>query len=128
MSHIPEVASTLEPELQILYNRTLIQLGVAAFSLGLIQEALNALTDIISSGKIRELIGQGLSRFANEKEERRRLLPLHLHINVELVESVYLISAVLNEIPALLLDSSEVSKKQKTQSFKKLFDQYKVNS
>jgi len=125
MSHIPEISASLDAGTQILYNRTLVQLGLCAFSLGLIQETVHALSDIISSTKIRELLGQGLSRFANEKEERRRLLPNHMHINIELVESIYLIASVLVEMPALLVDPVEAAKKQRFLAFKRLYDLYK---
>lgn len=126
MSHIPEISSSLDAGTQILYNRTLVQLGICAFSLGLIQETINALSDIISSSKIRELLGQGLSRFGDEKEERRRMLPNHMHINIDLVESIYYIAAILIEMPALVLDPIEAAKKQKFLAFKRLHDLYKV--
>ncbi len=34
-----------------------------------------------------------------EKLERRRQIPFHTHINLELMECVYLTSAMLHEIP-----------------------------
>lgn len=126
MSHIPEISSSLDASTQIIYNRTLVQLGLCAFSLGLIQESVNALADIVSTGKIRELLGQGISKYpVNEKEERRRLLPYHMHINIELVEAVHLIAAMLIEVPNIIIDPVEASKKQASKVFRRQYELYK---
>ena len=124
MSHLSELGPNLDAGTQIIYNRTLVQLGLSAFSLGLIQESMNALNDISNSGKLRELLGQGISKNSyNEKEERRRLLPYHMHINTDLVEAVQLMSAMLIEVPNL---ETDVQKKQALRSFKKQFEVYRV--
>lgn len=125
MSRIPDMAPNLDINTQITYNRVLVQLGLCAFSLGLIQECVNALSEIISAGRIRELLAQGISKnAANEKEERRRLLPYHMHINIEVVEAVHLIASMLIEIPHIVAESSE-AKKQSAKFFRKQYEQYK---
>uniref|UniRef100_A0A8C7GGK5 Eukaryotic translation initiation factor 3 subunit C N-terminal domain-containing protein n=1 Tax=Oncorhynchus kisutch TaxID=8019 RepID=A0A8C7GGK5_ONCKI len=90
---------TLSP-LQILYNRTMVQLGICAFRQGMIKDAHNALLDIQSSGRAKELLGQGLlmrnmqeRNAEQEKIEKRRQViynmtllsilfqvPFHMHI------------------------------------------------
>lgn len=64
---------------QILYNRTMVQLGICAFRQGMIKDAHNALLDIQSSGRAKELLGQGLlmrnmqeRNAEQEKIEKRR--------------------------------------------------------
>jgi len=126
MSHIPDISASLDANTQVIYNRTLIQLGLAAFSLGLIQETVSCLADIVATGRIKELTGQGISKFSvNEKEEVRRLLPVHMHINTEVVDAVHLIAAMLIDTPNIIADASDNTKRQISKVYRKLYDQYK---
>uniref|UniRef100_A0A8C2Y0R5 Eukaryotic translation initiation factor 3 subunit C n=1 Tax=Capra hircus TaxID=9925 RepID=A0A8C2Y0R5_CAPHI len=93
MSHLQDNIQHADPPVQILYNRTMVQLGICAFRQGLTKDAHNALLDIQSSGRAKELLGQGLllrslqeRNQEQEKVERRRQVPFHLHINLELLD------------------------------------------
>ena len=92
--NIQELAMQTDISTQILYNRNLVQLGLCAFRNGLIQDAHACLSQICP--KHKELLAQGLSNLKNiertqeqERAEKRRLLPYHMHISMELIECVH---------------------------------------
>lgn len=106
MCHMQDTITTSDVSTQILYNRTIVQLGLCAFRFGAIREAHQALVDMQSGNRAKELLAQGVQMSKNhertreqEMKERQRLLPFHMHINLELIECVYLVSAMLIEVP-----------------------------
>ncbi|XP_009976569.1 PREDICTED: eukaryotic translation initiation factor 3 subunit C-like, partial [Tauraco erythrolophus] len=110
--------------LQILYNRTMVQLGICAFRQGLIKDAHNALLDIQSSGRAKELLGQGLLLRSlqernpeQEKVEKRRQVPFHMHVNLELLECVYLVAAMLLEIPYMAAHEFDARRRMISKQF-----------
>ncbi|KAJ1799734.1 Translation initiation factor 3 subunit c [Coemansia sp. RSA 2399] len=106
MSHIQENVHQADVNTQVLYNRAVAQLGLAAFRLGKIQEAFDHTLELVSSGRQRELLAQGVTQQrtqqlspAEEQLQRQRQLPFHININLELLECVFLTSSMLIEIP-----------------------------
>lgn len=114
---------------QILYNRALMQFGLAAFRTGDIEQCRAHMGDMMSTQRYRELLGQSIQRYnmqlSPEQEllEKRRLLPFHMHVNPELLEAAYLTSCMLVEIPLLAsVDSEEQRRKIASKTFKRLLD------
>jgi translation initiation factor 3 subunit C len=132
MSHLQESIHSADVATQILYNRTVVQLGLCAFRCGLIKEAHSTLQDIFTTQRVKELLAQGVvhqQRFQasltpeQEKAERQRQLPFHMHINTELLEAAFLVSSMLVEIPLLAsIDSEEQKRKAISKPFRRLLD------
>jgi len=96
----------------------------------LIKEAQATLQDIFTTQRVKELLAQGVhqQRFQvltpeQEKAERQRQLPFHMHINTELLEAAFLVSSMLVEIPLLAsIDSEEQKRKAISKPFRRLLD------
>lgn len=129
MSHVQDSIHQADIATQILYNRAMVQIGICAFRDGLIKESHAALSEIQGSGRVKELLAQGVQaqRFgqpANPEAdaiERQRQLPFHMHINLELLECIFLTSSMLLEIPAQA-QAGPNNKKFISRPFRRLLD------
>ena len=95
----------------------------------MIEECHDILVDIQSAPRLREILAQGISRQPDkpielEKEELKRQVPYHMHINLQLLECVYMISSMLLEIPNIAENQFLVNKKVISRNFKKLIEMY----
>jgi len=131
MSHLQETIGSFDVNTQILYNRTLTQVGLCAFRAGLVYECQTALQDICGSQRQKELLAQGLQmqRYSTitpeqERLERQRQLPFHMHINLELLECVYLTCSMLLEIPTLAQSGSspDLKKRVISKSYRRMLE------
>ncbi|KAL5340863.1 eukaryotic translation initiation factor 3 subunit 8 N-terminus-domain-containing protein [Aspergillus crustosus] len=131
MSHLSENIANFDVSSQILFNRTLVQIGLCAFRAGLIYEAQNTLSEICGSGRQKELLAQGiiLQRYSTvspeqERLERQRQLPFHMHINLELLECIYLTSSMFLEVPLMAQTSSSPETKRRiiSKTFRRMLD------
>ncbi|TPX42426.1 hypothetical protein SeLEV6574_g05610 [Synchytrium endobioticum] len=130
MSHLQDTVQHTDIQTQILFNRTMVQIGLSAFRCGLFKEAHASLQDIQSTGKTKELLAQGIQmqRYNVEKTaeqerlEKSRLLPFHMHINLELLECVYLTCSMLLEIPYIAMTANDMKKKVISKQFRRMLD------
>jgi translation initiation factor 3 subunit C len=135
MSHLQDTIYGCDDVItMVLYNRMMANVGMCAFRVGRIYDAHQCLSEICS-GRVRELLAQGVQsgRFHNdktadqEKAEKRRQVPYHQHINLDLLDACHLISAMLLEVPNMAEAAAGSSRRyQRTLSrnFRKLVDQY----
>ncbi|KAH9041145.1 eukaryotic translation initiation factor 3 subunit 8 [Lactarius hengduanensis] len=121
MSHLQETVYSMDVGTQIQYNRAVVQLGLCAFRSGLIKEAQSTLQDIFATQRVKELLAQGVHqpRFQTltpeqEKAEKQRQLPFHMHINTELLEAAFLVSSII--------DLEEQKRKAISKPFRRLLD------
>ncbi|OJJ46576.1 hypothetical protein ASPZODRAFT_96864 [Penicilliopsis zonata CBS 506.65] len=131
MSHLTENIANFDVSTQILFNRALVQIGLCAFRAGLIYEAQNTLSEVCGSGRQKELLAQGiiLQRYSTvspeqERLERQRQLPFHMHINLELLECIYLTSSMFLEVPLMAQTSSSPEMKRRviSKTFRRMLD------
>ncbi|XP_037935140.1 eukaryotic translation initiation factor 3 subunit C [Teleopsis dalmanni] len=124
MSHLQDNIDAADPSTRILYNRMMANLGLCAFRQENVKDAHHCLVDLMVTGKPKELLAQGLlpqrqhERSAEqEKIEKQRQMPFHMHINLELLECVYLVSAMLIEIPYIAAHEFDARRRMISKTF-----------
>jgi len=60
------------------------------------EKCKSILNEIIGQGKLKDLLGQ--FNPGQEIEEKEKYLPIHMHINKDMVDFCYLTSAMLVEV------------------------------
>lgn len=117
---------------QICYNRAVVQIGLSAFRLGLFEESNQVLAEVAQNSRIKETLAQGQSAFARqqeksleeEMEEKKRLVPAHLQINLDQLESVYFVTSMMLEVLNISENKFTIQKKVISRTFRKLMENY----
>lgn len=129
MSHLQESINHSDVSTQILFNRAMVQLGICAFRNGHIKDAHSCLHDMHAVGRIKELLAQGIlnqrygeKNLEQERVDKRRMLPFHMHINLELLECVNLTCAMLLEVPNMVAHPHDHRRHTISKSFRRLYD------
>jgi translation initiation factor 3 subunit C len=131
-ARISQIIAKQQISIQIQYNRAIVQIGLAAFRLGMFEECNSILVDVCQSPKLKESLAQGSSNFSRQQEktleeeieEKKRYIPPHLHANLELVDCVYMTTSMLLEVPNLSQNKFTIQKNVINRNFRKLIEQY----
>jgi len=106
-------------------------LGLCAFKQGLVKESQSIMQEMFATQKVKELLAQGMSKGGylgmtpeQERIEWNRQTPFHMHLNLDLLECVYLVSSMLLEIPQIAFEGedSEGRRKVISRTFRRLLD------
>ena len=121
-----EYLNTADVGTQVMYNRVLAVVGIASFKAGSVSESHFYLSELCN--KSRELLAQSVSRGSaertaeQEKAERRRQVPYHMHVDIEAVEAAHFISAMMLEIPNIAGGRGRVSVSRAFRKFAEWYD------
>ncbi|KAG0671989.1 Translation initiation factor 3 subunit c [Maudiozyma exigua] len=102
-SKVQSNISKSNSSLQILFNRVVVQLGISAFQACLIEECHQVLNELLASAHLKEILGQQPLQRINSNIENReeQCIPYHQHINLDLIDVVFMTCSLLIEIPQM---------------------------
>eukprot|EP01059_Diplonema_ambulator_P025156 TRINITY_DN42153_c0_g1_i1.p1 TRINITY_DN42153_c0_g1~~TRINITY_DN42153_c0_g1_i1.p1 ORF type:complete len:897 (+),score=436.12 TRINITY_DN42153_c0_g1_i1:48-2738(+) len=115
--------------LMILYNRVLAQLGLAAFRAGDLNDTLVLLNELCATIRTKEHLAQAPVKSrdkleSEQKAEKAKLIPIHMHINVDVLDGVHLIAAMLYEVPSRAQYPHDTKRRPMSKAFNRLLTHF----
>ena len=112
---------------KVFYNRALIQLGLCAFRKGEFEVAKYYFSPLccLGSSRLRDNLCQTNEKSSNlDREEKRKLIPFTMTINLEEVEAAFYISLLIEDLDKVLLQrlgklKASIYLKKQLESFEK---------
>ncbi|SCW02121.1 LAFE_0E14642g1_1 [Lachancea fermentati] len=137
-SNIQSSINNADPSLQILFNRAVVQLGLAAFKLCLIDDCHQILNEVSTSTHLRDILGQqSLQRASSNSIQgttsstEQLCLPFHQHINLDLIDVVFMTCSLLIEVPHMAAFFSGIKVKRipySQKSIRRALEHYEKSS
>jgi translation initiation factor 3 subunit C len=124
-AQLSEKINKQEEGIQIMYNRTIIQIGLSAFRIGLVEDCFDITKEIANYGRLKDLLAQSIKTNTTEKQmrkEKERFIPSHLQIDCELVDFTHMVCAMLLEIPNISRNELYIERNIISRPFRKLID------
>lgn len=101
------VALTKSDNLKMFYNRAIIQLGLCAFRKGEFELSKYFLSSICCFGttRLRDNLCQTNEKYSTlEKEDKRKLIPYVMTIDIEEVETAFYLSLMIQDLEKVLIN------------------------
>lgn len=127
MYNVADRSSMTDPVVCSYFNRALAALGLCAFRLGRVEDCQTLLEEICNSGRLKDLLNQASIKGYSEMNEKRSLVPYHMSMSLESIESAYYVSVMINEASMLAAQLNDPEKKYSSKLFQKLWQFYEKN-
>ena len=127
MFNVPEKPIANDPYVGYYFNRAMAVTGLCAFRKGNTEDCQDTLEELCGSGKLKDLLNQTSVKGYTEMSERKNLVPYHMSLSSEAIESAYFVSVMLNEAPQLAGQLNGEERKPTSKLFQKLWQFYEKN-
>lgn len=93
------------PEGRYAFNRAQAALAIAAFTEGRFRTAMMITSDLVSTTKLRDFLGQASTKQFDDVSNRRASIPSHQHLSCSTIETIRHLSHIICEGPQYVVSS-----------------------